>query len=130
MKDERRERGRAAEARVVASLEARGFCLVARNWRPTRGECPPELRGGEVDIVVERGAELWLIEVKLVNEERRQGASLPIVGYRQRRRLQVSRLLWMDRLRREGRRLIVRGALALVRGAAEPVEFIENCCYI
>ena len=127
MRDPRRERGRGAEARVVAELEARGFRLVARNWRPARGECPPELRGGEVDIVVERGRELWLIEVKLLSESH---AGPPIVGYRQRRRLQVSRLLWMERLRHEGRRLVVRGALALVRGAAEPVEFIENCCYI
>jgi putative endonuclease len=49
------ERGRAGEDAALADFLARGYRLVARNWR---------CRLGEIDLVLERGPVLVVCEVK------------------------------------------------------------------
>jgi putative endonuclease len=51
----RSRRGRLAEQAVADTLERAGWRVVARNWRCT---------GGELDLVVQRGAKLRVVEVK------------------------------------------------------------------
>lgn len=53
--DGRLERGRAGEDAALGVYLARGFAVVARNWR-----CPL----GEIDLVVRRGGLLVFCEVK------------------------------------------------------------------
>jgi len=54
----RRRTGRAGEELARQALEARGYRILARNWR-TRGE----LRG-EIDLVAAESGDLVFIEVK------------------------------------------------------------------
>lgn len=49
------ELGRAGEDRAAAHLTARGFQILARNWRAP---------GGELDVVACAGAHLVFVEVK------------------------------------------------------------------
>jgi putative endonuclease len=49
--------GRHGEDLAHRYLRARGFIVVARNWRPPQG-------GGEIDIVAWEGAWLVFVEVK------------------------------------------------------------------
>ncbi|MBQ9238118.1 MAG: YraN family protein [Treponema sp.] len=51
----RTETGRDGEERAAAYLAAKGFTIVARNWRT---------RTGEIDIVARHGALLVFVEVK------------------------------------------------------------------
>ncbi len=55
MVDRRRVLGADGEARAAAWYEARGYDVVARNWR---------CRDGELDVVVRRGRLLVFVEVK------------------------------------------------------------------
>ncbi len=55
MVDYRKIRGQSGETMALAFLEARGFCLVERNWA---------CRLGEIDLIVERKGEIRFIEVK------------------------------------------------------------------
>ena len=56
--DSRTAKGRAAEDTACRWLEARGWTVVARNWR--RGP-------GELDAVARKGDELAFVEVKCVD---------------------------------------------------------------
>jgi putative endonuclease len=77
--DDRRRanaRGRAAEDLVCDELEAGGWSILARNWH---------CKGGELDLVAQRGGSLRMVEVRaraegLVDAE-------DSIGHRKRRRL-------------------------------------------
>lgn len=47
--------GRAGEDRAAAFLALQGFICLVRNWR---------CRAGEIDLIVQRGAEIRFVEVK------------------------------------------------------------------
>ena len=53
------EAGRSAENAALRRYEARGWRLIARNWR-----APREMGGGELDLVLWGGRELAVVEVK------------------------------------------------------------------
>jgi len=53
--DARRVVGDAGEDAVAAWYVASGYAVVARNWR---------VRGGEIDVIVQRGSTLVFCEVK------------------------------------------------------------------
>ena len=55
MTDARRALGQAGEDRAAAWYRARGYEVLARNWR---------CRDGELDLVVARGRALVFVEVK------------------------------------------------------------------
>ena len=61
MADPRRELGAEGEAAAAAWYEARGYDIVARNWR---------CREGELDLVVRRGRQLVFVEVKTRTTDR------------------------------------------------------------
>jgi len=69
-------RGRRAETLACWFLRAKGYRIVARNWR-----CPQ----GEIDILARRGQVLAAIEVK-----RRETLEIALesIGARQRRRIE------------------------------------------
>ena len=57
-----RQRGQAGEDAAVCYLEARGYRVIARNWRPGK-ESSGALRG-EVDCIAWHGTVLCFVEVK------------------------------------------------------------------
>lgn len=74
------ERGRAAEARAAAYLQAHGLRIVARNYRAA---------GGEIDLIARHGAELVFVEVR----SRRSaafGSAAETVTAAKRRRIQLA----------------------------------------
>lgn len=83
--DTRRSVGDAGEAAVAAWYEARGFAVVARNWR---------VREGELDIVARHGPLLVFCEVKT---RRSDAFGLPVeaVTARKRARIRVLAARWL-----------------------------------
>ena len=61
MTDARRAYGQAGEDRAAAWYRARGYEVLARNWR---------CRDGELDLVVRRGRTLVFVEVKARRTDR------------------------------------------------------------
>jgi putative endonuclease len=59
--DPRRALGADGEDRAAAWYEARGFSVVARNWR---------CREGELDLIVRKGRDLVFVEVKARSSDR------------------------------------------------------------
>jgi putative endonuclease len=72
--------GRRGEDVALAHLESAGLRLLARNYR---------CRGGEIDLVMQEGATLVLVEVRLRSSARFGGAAAS-VGSRKRRRLALA----------------------------------------
>lgn len=70
-------RGRAAEDAALRFLEARGFALLARNYR---------CRLGEIDLVMRDGESLVFVEVRARRSPSHGGAAASI-GHAKRRRL-------------------------------------------
>jgi putative endonuclease len=82
------ERGRAAEARAAAHLQAHGLRIVARNYRAA---------GGEIDLIARHGAELVFVEVR----SRRSaafGSAAETVTAAKRRRIQLAAQHYLQHL--------------------------------
>ncbi len=78
-------RGARAESLACWLLRAKGYRILARNWR-----CPQ----GEIDILARRGPVLAVIEVK----RRRQNAqAVESLGPRQRRRIERALVVFLAR---------------------------------
>ena len=77
MSGHRRAVGAAAEAAVAAWYEARGWEVLARNWRTRRGE---------IDLVVRRAGVVVICEVKARSTDA-FGAPVEAVGTAKRQRL-------------------------------------------
>jgi putative endonuclease len=75
--DPRSARGAGGEDAAAAWYAARGFLVVARNWR---------CRTGEIDLVVARGALVVICEVK-TRHGRAFGGGFEAVGWEKQRRL-------------------------------------------
>ncbi|MDJ0387099.1 YraN family protein [Roseomonas sp. E05] len=75
-------RGRVAEDRVAARLEAEGWCVLARRWRSG---------AGEIDLIAEREGLLAFIEVKA---RPRLAEAASALGPRQQARLLAAGEAW------------------------------------
>ena len=79
------ERGREAEARAAAFLEAQGLTVVARNWR---------CRFGEIDLVARDGGTLVFVEVR-ARASRAFGGAAESIGRLKRRKLIAAANLYL-----------------------------------
>jgi putative endonuclease len=70
--------GQSAESRAAAYLHAHGLKLVARNWR---------CRFGEIDLIMQDGATLVFIEVRLRSRSDFGGAAASVNPAKQKRLL-------------------------------------------
>lgn len=79
-KDERKALGAFGEAQAAAYLQARGYRLLARNWR---------CRTGELDLVAEDGDTIVFVEVRTrsVASMGRYGTAYESVNYRKRHKV-------------------------------------------
>lgn len=91
------ELGRAGEQRAARYLEDRGFTVLDRNWR---------CRAGEIDLVVEGGGAIVVVEVKTRRGEA-FGHPFEAIDARKRARLWRLAAAWTaaHRDRVQGRRL-------------------------
>ena len=86
--DDRTEVGRLGESAAELHYVARGYRVVARNWR---------CRVGELDLVVTRGATLVICEVK-TRRGHAFGGGFEAVGWEKQRKLrQLAELFLADR---------------------------------
>ncbi|MGQ0744260.1 MAG: YraN family protein [Acidimicrobiales bacterium] len=85
MTEARRSLGQAGEALVASWYEARGYEVLARNWR---------CRQGEIDLVLRRGEAVVICEVK-ARTTNRYGAPGEAVGPAKQARLRRLGLLWL-----------------------------------
>ena len=83
--DPRRERGAGGEAAAAGWYEARGFQVLARNWR---------CRSGEIDLVAGRGSLLVICEVK-TRRGHAFGGGFEAVGWEKQRKLRQLAELWL-----------------------------------
>ena len=86
MADHRRALGAAGEARAAAWYEARGYRVLARNWR---------CRDGELDLVVARGRAVVFVEVKARRSDR-YGTPAEAVTRAKQVRLRALALRWLE----------------------------------
>ena len=103
--------GRWGEARVARRYEAAGYEVLDRNW---------QVRGGELDLVLERGDEIVFCEVK-TRTSARFGSAVEAVGVGKQRLLRRTALRWLAAHGRRGR---LRFDVATVVGRR--VEVIEG----
>lgn len=80
----RRQRGDAAEARVQTVLEDAGFRLLHRNW---------SCRLGELDLVMQRGDELAIVEVRQRSDSGFGSAIETVTAAKQRKVVAATRAL-------------------------------------
>ena len=88
--DPRRALGSRGEDLAAQHLEAAGWQVVTRNWRPGRGN-----RHGEIDIVARDGRQLVFLEVR--TRRLAPGADAPVLGHPEdsvtpRKQLQLAQL--------------------------------------
>jgi putative endonuclease len=74
--------GQSAEARAEAFLASHGLTPVARNWR---------CRFGEIDLVMQDGATLVFIEVRLRSRSDFGGAAASVTPAKQKKLLAAAR---------------------------------------
>src|SRR5512134_897629 len=74
--------GQTAETRAAAFLQSHGLKLVARNWR---------CRFGEIDLVMQDGATLVFVEVRLRSRGDFGGAAASVTPAKQKRLLAAAR---------------------------------------
>ena len=74
--------GQTAESRAAAYLHARGLTLLARNWRS---------RFGEIDLVMQDGATLVFVEVRLRSRSDFGGAAASVTPGKQKKLLAAAR---------------------------------------
>src|SRR5512139_125294 len=74
--------GQTAESSAAAFLQANGLKLVARNWR---------CRFGEIDLVMQDGATLVFIEVRLRSRSDFGGAAASVTPAKQKKLLATAR---------------------------------------
>ncbi|HWG75955.1 MAG TPA: YraN family protein [Steroidobacteraceae bacterium] len=112
---DRRAVGAEAEERAAQLLQQAGFRILLRNYR---------WRGGELDLVAQRGQLLVIAEVRLRSSDRFGGAAASIgAGKRQRLHLTARHLLAR---RPELARLSVRFDALLAAGAGRPLEWLQG----
>lgn len=111
----RQELGARGEALAAEWYLARGYEVVARNWR-----CPE----GEIDLVVRRAGELVFCEVKTRSSDRFGVPAAAVTPAKQRRlRMLAARFLAGDGGGRGGARGDLRFDVAAVtRGRVEVIE--------
>jgi putative endonuclease len=109
--DPRRALGAAGEARAAAWYRARGYRVVARNWR---------CREGELDLVVARGRELVFVEVKTRRTDRFGVPAESVTPAKQRRlRVLASRYIRDTEVRPSAIRFDV---VSILAGRLEVIE--------
>jgi putative endonuclease len=74
--------GQTAESRAEAFLVTHGLKLVARNWR---------CRFGEIDLVMQEGATLVFVEVRLRSRSDFGGAAASVTPAKQKKLLAAAR---------------------------------------
>ncbi|MDO9467846.1 MAG: YraN family protein [Thiobacillus sp.] len=74
--------GHAAESRAEAFLKTQGLSLVARNWR---------CRFGEIDLVMQDGATLVFVEVRLRSRSDFGDAAASVTPAKQKKLLAAAR---------------------------------------
>lgn len=108
----RQRLGASGEDRAAAWYAARGYELVARNWR---------CREGELDLVLRTGSVLVVCEVKTRTSDRFGTAAEAVTADKQRRIRHLARMLLHETGLRPS---VVRFDVAAVRGGN--VEVIEQ----
>ena len=78
MSDTRKQLGNRGEDFALAHLEAKGMCLIDRNYR---------WRGGEIDLIMRDGAVLVFVEVRSKSGAA-HGTPLETIDYRKRRQIE------------------------------------------
>lgn len=84
---QKRARGAAVEAWVATRLEAEGWRILDRNFT---------VRGGEIDLVAERGGVRAFIEIRSRSSDA-HGSAAATVGVLKRRRLRLAARHWLAR---------------------------------
>ena len=107
------EFGRAGEDRAAEWYEARGYCVVDRNWRAPFGE---------IDLVVRKGRVLVIAEVKTRRTDAFGVPALAVDGAKQQRLRRLA-VAWLA-AHRLSRRFDVRFDVVGITG--ESVEVYEG----
>jgi putative endonuclease len=74
--------GQSAESRAAAFLQSHGLRLLARNWR---------CRFGEIDLILQDGATLVFVEVRLRSRSDVGGAAASVTPAKQKKLLAAAR---------------------------------------
>jgi putative endonuclease len=82
----KRALGAYGEMLAARWYEARGYTVVARNWR---------CRDGEIDLIVRRGRSVVFCEVKTRSTDA-FGAPVEAVGWRKQRKIRSLAAIWID----------------------------------
>jgi putative endonuclease len=114
--DPRRQLGNTGEDAAAAWYRARGFEVLARNWR---------VREGEIDLVVRRASTIVFCEVKTRSSDR-FGVPAEAVTPAKQRRLRTLAMLWLEA--HPGTRGELRFDVASVTPSGEQpsVEIVEH----
>jgi putative endonuclease len=110
-------RGRRYEALALAHLESRGLRLLERNFR---------CKGGEIDLVMQDGDVLVLVEVRMRSRADFGGAAASVDARKQGRLITAARVLL--RARPELARLPARFDVVAIEGSdqAAPIKWIRD----